>query len=160
MSLEERGTNNKVRAVVQRVSEANVKVDGVVLGEIHQGFLVLLGVEVGDTLKDADYIVNKIAGLRVFCDENGKMNRSIIDEQGAILAISQFTLLGDGRHGNRPSFIQAEQPEKANAWYEYCCSAWQSKGIVVEKGEFGADMKVMLINDGPVTILLDSKKIL
>lgn len=149
-----------MRAVVQRVSEANVKVDGKILGQIKEGYLVLLGVEVGDTQKDAEYIIHKIAALRVFCDENGKMNRSIIDINGAILAISQFTLLGDGRHGNRPSFIQAEQPEKANAWYEHCCEAWKNKGIVVEKGEFGADMKVHLVNDGPVTILLDSKKII
>jgi len=149
-----------VRAVVQRVSEASVRVDGRLLGSIKHGYMVLLGVEAGDSTKDADYIVNKIIGLRVFCDENGKMNRSIADVQGKILAISQFTLLGDARHGNRPSFTMAEQPDKANAWYEYCCAQWESKGISVEKGEFGAHMKVMLVNDGPVTILLDSKKII
>lgn len=148
-----------MRVVVQRVSEASVKVDNELLGAIQKGYMLLLGVEKDDTEKDIEYIANKIIGLRVFTDENDKMNLSLQDVNGEILAISQFTLLGDARHGRRPSFINAELPEKANALYEYCCTLFENQGIKVQKGRFGADMKVMLINDGPVTILLDSKKV-
>lgn len=147
-----------MRCVVQRVTRADVAVDSRIVGEIGKGLMVLLGVEIGDTQKDADYIITKVAGLRIFEDENGKMNLSLSDVGGSILAISQFTLLGDARGGKRPSFIQAERPEAANALYEAACQRWREMGITVETGVFGADMAVSLVNDGPVTILLDSKK--
>lgn len=148
-----------MRAVVQRVLNSSVSVDGKVVGAIHKGYMLLIGVEVNDNTNDADYIVNKIVGLRIFEDENGKMNLAINDIDGEILAISQFTLLADSRHGRRPSFINAELPDKANELYEYVCAKFRENGLHVEKGIFGADMKVALVNDGPVTILLDSKKI-
>jgi len=147
-----------MRAVIQRVLEASVRVDGEVLGAIEQGYLVLLGVEEGDTDKDLAYIVDKTVHMRIFEDEAGKMNRSIQDVGGSILAVSQFTLLGDARHGRRPGFTQAARPETANPMYEAYCKALEENGISVQKGRFGADMKVSLINDGPVTMLLDSKK--
>ena len=147
-----------MRAVIQRVLEASVRVDGEVLGAIEQGYLVLLGVEEGDTDKDLAYIVDKTVHMRIFEDEAGKMNRSIQDVGGSILAVSQFTLLGDARHGRRPGFTQAARPETANPMYEAYCTALEENGITVQKGRFGADMKVSLINDGPVTMLLDSKR--
>lgn len=128
--------------------------------EISKGFVVLLGVEQGDGNEDANYIIKKIAGLRIFTDINDKMNLSILDVSGEMLVISQFTLLGDARHGNRPSFSNAELPAQANALFEYCCAEWQRNGLKIKKGVFGADMKVALVNDGPVTIILDSKKII
>ncbi len=149
-----------MRAVVQRVTSASVTVDGNITGEIGTGFLVLLGVEVGDTDTDLKYIVDKVRGLRVFEDDDGKMNRSIEDVGGAILAVSQFTLLGDARGGRRPSFITAARPDLAVPMYENAVEMWRESGIKVETGVFGADMKVSLVNDGPVTILLDSRKIL
>lgn len=149
-----------MRAVVQRVSESHVDVDGKTVGSIGKGFMLLIGVELNDDKSDADYIVAKVSGLRIFEDQNEKMNLSILDIGGEILAISQFTLLADSRHGRRPSFINAELPDKANVLYEYTCDRLKENGIVVQKGIFGADMKVSLINDGPVTILLDSKKII
>ena len=147
-----------MRAVVQRVTGASVSVDGKVCGEIGKGYLVLLGVETGDTEKDALYLTDKVAGLRVFEDEAGKMNRDLSQAGGSILAISQFTLLGDTRDGRRPSFIQAARPEEANALYERAVALWRARGFTVETGVFGADMAVSLANDGPVTILMDSRK--
>jgi len=146
-----------MRAVVQRVSEASVKIDGEVKGSIGRGYMVLLGIEDIDEDADLEYICDKITGLRVFEDEQGKMNLSIEDVSGSILLISQFTLYGDARKGRRPSFIKAARPEKAIPLYERAIERL-SKSIPVETGEFGADMKVALVNDGPVTILLDSKR--
>ena len=148
-----------MRLVVQRVLESSVKVDGETVGQIGQGFMVLCGVEVGDTMDDVRYCVEKTAGLRIFEDDAGKMNRSILDEGGEILAISQFTLHGDARHGRRPSFITAARPELAVPMYEAYCKGLRDKGIHVETGIFQADMKVSLINDGPVTLLLDSRRL-
>lgn len=149
-----------MRAVVQRVSSAAVRVDGAVVGEIKNGFLVLLGVSVSDSEKDLDYIYKKVVGLRVFQDENDQMNLGLEDVGGELLVISQFTLYGDARKGRRPSFIEAARPEQAEKLYEEFVSRAHADGIVCEKGIFGADMKVELVNDGPVTILLDSTKIL
>lgn len=148
-----------MRAVVQRVSRASVEVDGLVRGAIGQGYLVLLGVEKGDEYKDAHYLADKIAKLRVFQDEAGKMNRSLLDVGGQVLMISQFTLLGDARGQNRPGFTRAEQPELADKLYLACCARLEDQGLVVQKGVFGAHMQVSLVNDGPVTILLDSHKL-
>ena len=148
-----------MRCVIQRVSEASVRVDDEVLGQIGRGYMALIGVEVEDTDSDLDYIAKKVSGLRIFEDENGKMNKCLADVQGEILAISQFTLFGDARGGRRPSFITAARPELAVPMYEKIVERWRSEGIKVETGRFGADMKVSLVNDGPVTILLDSRKI-
>lgn len=147
-----------MRLVVQRVSRAKVTVAGEIVGEIGQGFLALAGVENGDTDEDMRYAVEKLVGLRVFEDGEGKMNRSISDVGGAILLVSQFTLLGDARHGRRPSFSNAARPETAAPMIERMAEAIAGRGIPVAKGVFGADMQVELVNDGPVTILLDSKK--
>ena len=147
-----------MRCVVQRVIESSVSVEGNVVGSIGKGLMVLLGVKSGDTEKDAEYIACKILNLRIFEDENGKMNRSVVDIGGQVLCISQFTLLGDARGQNRPGFTLAEAPERANELYEYTCNCMKNAGMQVEKGIFRADMKVHLINDGPVTILLDSEK--
>lgn len=149
-----------MRAVVQRVSEASVRVDGQVKGTIGAGLMVLIGVEVGDTAADLDYIAKKVPNLRIFEDDAGKMNRSLLDTEGDILAVSQFTLLGDARGGRRPGFTAAARPEVADPMYEALVANWRTMGIRVETGVFGADMKVSLINDGPVTLLLDSRKIL
>lgn len=148
-----------MRAVVQRVSEASVRVDGQVKGAIGAGLMVLIGVEVGDTATDLDYIAKKVPNLRIFEDDAGKMNRSLLDTEGDILAVSQFTLLGDARGGRRPGFTAAARPEVADPMYEALVANWRTMGIRVETGVFGADMKVSLINDGPVTILLDSRKL-
>lgn len=147
-----------MRAVVQRVNQASVSVNGEVLGSISRGFLVLLGVHTSDETKDADYIIKKLSGLRVFEDEAGKMNLGLKDVGGELLIVSQFTLYGDARHGNRPAFIEAALPDKAVPLYEYVVSSLR-KEFTVATGEFGADMQVSLLNDGPVTILLDSKKL-
>lgn len=147
-----------MRSVIQRVTRASVTVGGEVVGSIGEGLLVLLGVKVGDTEKDADYMADKLLKLRIFEDENGKMNRSVKDVGGAVLAVSQFTLLGDARHGRRPSFSNAARPEEANALYEAFCQALRAENIRVETGVFQTDMQVELVNDGPVTILLDSRK--
>lgn len=143
-----------MRAVVQRVSHAQVKVDDKVVGKIEKGYLVLLGVKDGDTTKEADFLASKVVNLRVFEDENDKMNLSIKDVGGEMLIVSQFTLYGDASHGNRPSFTEAARPEEANSLYEYFCDQ-VSKEVHVEKGVFQAEMKVELLNDGPVTILLE-----
>jgi D-tyrosyl-tRNA(Tyr) deacylase len=147
-----------MRAVVQRVSEARVRVDGQVVGEIARGLLVLLGVSGQDTAADVTYIASKIRGLRIFPDEQGKMNRSVEDISGAVLLVSQFTLYGDARGGRRPSFIQAAPPDTAKALYEDAVRELRGAGLPVETGVFQADMQVELINDGPITLLLDSSK--
>jgi len=148
-----------MRAVIQRVNEASVSVQGNIIGQIEKGLVVFLGVAEGDTLDDVSYIAEKIVGLRVFEDEEGKMNKSLQDVCGALLVISQFTLLGDVRKGRRPSFIQAANPDKANKLYEALIEVCKNKVKIVEKGQFQADMLVNVSNDGPVTILLDSKKL-
>ena len=145
-----------MKAVVQRVLHAQVKVDGKVVGKIEKGYLVLLGVKEGDTTKEADFLANKVVNLRVFEDENDKMNLSIKDVGGEMLIVSQFTLYGDTSHGNRPSFIEAARPEEANSLYEYFCDK-VGQEVHVEKGVFQAEMKVELLNDGPVTILLEKE---
>jgi D-aminoacyl-tRNA deacylase len=147
-----------MRAVIQRVSRAEVRVDGVVTGEVGRGLVALLGVARGDGDDDARIIADKIAGLRVFEDEAGKMNLAAGEVGGAVLVVSQFTLLGDARKGNRPSFIDAAPPEEANRLYEAVCRLLGEKGLPVATGVFRARMEVVLTNDGPVTILLDSKR--
>ena len=145
-----------MRSVIQRVTRASVTVGGEVVGSIGEGLLVLLGVKVGDT--DADYMADKLLKLRIFEDENGKMNRSVRDIGGSVLCVSQFTLLGDARGQNRPGFTQAEVPERANALYQRVCQRMRDQGMTVAQGIFRADMQVELVNNGPVTILLDSEK--
>lgn len=145
-----------MKAVVQRVSRARVSVAGEVVGEIERGLLVLLGVALADTHADAVYLAEKIAGLRVFEDDQGKMNRSLCDVAGAILVVSQFTLLGDCRKGRRPSFDQAARPEQARELYEAFCEAARGQGAPVATGRFQEHMYVELVNDGPVTLLLES----
>lgn len=147
-----------MRVVIQRVSEATVTISEQVHGAIQHGFMVLLGIETEDNRSDADYLIGKLVNMRVFPDEDGKMNRSIIDCQGAFLVISQFTLHASTKKGNRPSFIQAARPEQAIPLYEYFIDQLKATSeLQVETGVFGADMKVSLINDGPVTITMDSK---
>lgn len=147
-----------MRAVAQRVLRASVKVEGELIGEIGHGLLVLLGVAQDDTETDADYLAEKIAGLRIFEDDAGKMNLSLIDAAGAVLAVSQFTLYGDVRRGKRPSFDAAARPERARELYEYFVQRIRAAGLRCETGRFQAMMDVELVNSGPVTILLDSKK--
>jgi len=146
-----------MKAVIQRVSEANVKVDGKIVGEISKGLLLLIGIDEEDEKNDADWLVQKILSLRIFGDEGGKLNRSIMDISGGILCISQFTLIADYKKGNRPSFIKAAKPEKAIPLFEYFKTEISKSGLKTESGIFGADMKVSLLNDGPVTIVMDSK---
>jgi D-aminoacyl-tRNA deacylase len=147
-----------MRAVVQRVSEARVRVDGAVVGEISQGFLVLLGVGQGDGAAETAYMAQKIRELRLFADDEGKMNRSLPDINGGVLVVSQFTLYGDCRRGRRPSFIAAAAPDLAKSLYEDVVRELRASGLTVATGIFQADMKVESINDGPVTVLLDSSK--
>lgn len=147
-----------MRCVVQRVTSSSVTVDGVVSGKIDAGIMVLIGVSVDDTEADLKYMAEKVPNLRIFDDENGVMNRSVLDVGGSILAVSQFTLYGDARGGRRPSYIRAAKPGKADELYEKLIARWREKGIHVETGVFRTEMKVSLINDGPVTILLDSEK--
>ena len=147
-----------MRCVVQRVSRASVTVEGKTTGEVEKGYMVLVGVEQGDGEADMRYCAEKVAGLRVFEDGEGKMNLSVKDVGGAVLAVSQFTLLGDARHGRRPSFSNAARSEEANALYEDFCQALRAAGIRVETGVFQTHMEVSLVNDGPVTILLNSRK--
>ena len=144
-----------MKLVVQRVKNAKVEVDEKTVGSINQGFLVLLGVTHTDTKAEADYLVKKLCNLRVFEDENGKMNLGLKDVEGELLIVSQFTLYADCSQGNRPSFINAAKPDVANELYEYFCEKCKEQNIKVEKGIFGADMKVSLLNDGPVTIILE-----
>ena len=148
-----------MRAVVQRVTDADVSVDNKNTGAIGKGYVVLLGVEEGDSEADAEYMAEKIAGLRVFEDNEGKMNLSLMDIGGAVLSVSQFTLLADARKGRRPSFVRAARPEEANRLYIYFNEKVREKGIRVAEGVFQAEMLVRINNDGPVTILLDSRKL-
>lgn len=148
-----------MRAVVQRVTKSKVTVDSEITGSINNGLMVLIGVEEGDTQQDAEYIADKISGLRIFEDENEKMNLSVKDIGGDILAVSQFTLLGDARKGKRPSFTKAASPDEADALYRKVIEAITDKGINVEEGVFQTHMVVDIQNDGPVTILLDSRKL-
>ena len=147
-----------MRAVVQRVSSASVMVEGRVVGEIGRGLLVLLGVAASDTTADADYLAEEIAGLRIFEDGDGKMNRNVTKAGGAVLAVSQFTLYGDVRRGKRPSFDEAARPERARELYEHFVAQMRQRGLRCETGQFQAMMSVALVNEGPVTILLDSSK--
>ena len=147
-----------MRAIVQRVSRASVTVAGETVGQIGRGFLVLLGVEEGDGQDDAVYMAQKISGLRVFEDSDGKINLGLAEVGGAILAVSQFTLLGDCRRGRRPSFIQAARPELADELYRAFCAEVRGQGIEVQIGRFQTHMDVELVNDGPVTLLIDSRK--
>lgn len=146
-----------MKAIIQRVLNASVEVDGEIVGSCNEGFLVLVGAAEGDTAEDAEILARKTANLRVFRDENDKMNLSVLDIGGEILAISQFTLLADVKKGNRPSFINAMEPTKANELYELFCEKLLEAGVKkVDKGIFGADMKVNLLNNGPVTIIYDT----
>ena len=147
-----------MRAVVQRVQRASVTVNGSVIGEIGSGLLVLLGICRNDQPADADYLIDKIIGLRIFEDDGGKMNRSVAEISGSVLMVSQFTLYGDVRRGRRPSFDDAARPEEALRLYNYAIERVRSAGIGCQTGEFQAMMQVSLVNDGPVTILLDSAK--
>jgi D-tyrosyl-tRNA(Tyr) deacylase len=147
-----------MRAVLQRVTEASVKVDGEITGAINEGLLILVGVEDADTQEDIDWLAKKIAGCRIFNDENGVMNRSVMEIGGGLLAVSQFTLMASTKKGNRPSYIRASKGPVAEPIYEkFCQTLEKESGIKVEKGIFGADMKVSLLNDGPVTIIMDTK---
>lgn len=145
-----------MRAVIQRVKKTSLSVDGALVSEIPFGLAVYLGVKVGDTEKNAQAMAKKIAALRIFEDGNGKMNLSVKEVGGEILLISQFTLLGDCSHGNRPSFIEAERPERANPLYEYTAKLLRESGLTVKQGVFGADMKIQQYNDGPVTIIYEA----
>ncbi|MBS7359091.1 MAG: D-tyrosyl-tRNA(Tyr) deacylase [Oscillospiraceae bacterium] len=146
-----------MKAVIQRVLNSTVTVDGKTVGSCEKGYMILVGVVKGDTEENAELLARKTASLRVFEDENGKMNKSILDIDGSILAISQFTLCADCKKGNRPSFTNSEEPKRANELYELFCNELKLNGVKsVEKGIFGADMKVSLINDGPVTICFDT----
>lgn len=149
-----------MRVIIQRVSEASVKIDGEIKSAIQIGFLVLLGIEIEDTTDDADYLIQKLINLRVFSDQDGKMNLSLTDVNGDLLIVSQFTLHAVTKKGNRPSYVKAARPEQAIPLYEYFLSKTKSQfSGKVFSGEFGADMKIALINDGPVTIIIDSKEV-
>lgn len=149
-----------MKAVIQRVKHSSVTVDGKLISKIDNGFMILLGVMDGDTKEDADKLIKKIPYLRIFEDENGKMNLSLLDTDGEILLVSQFTLCADCSHGRRPSFINSAPPKEANELYEYVADELKKAGVKdVKMGIFGADMKVDLLNDGPVTIILDSKEL-
>lgn len=147
-----------MRALIQRVTEASVKIDGQTVGKINKGMLILLGVKVGDTHAEADFLAEKCLGLRIFSDAEGKMNLALNDVNGEILVISQFTLYGDARKGRRPSYIEAAPPPVSEPLYEYFVSLLKKSCPKVETGHFGADMAVSLVNDGPVTILLERDK--
>ncbi|GMV49067.1 MAG: D-aminoacyl-tRNA deacylase [Nitrospirae bacterium] len=147
-----------MRAVIQRVSQASVEVEGQVVGRIAAGLVVLLGVAQGDAEPDLLYVVDKIRTLRIFADGTGKMNRAVMDVGGALLVISQFTLLGETAKGRRPGFDRAAPPDDARRWYEQAISRWRAAGLPVETGVFGAHMQVTLTNDGPVTFILDSRR--
>ncbi len=148
-----------MRAVIQRVTHAEVTVEGQQVGAVGRGLMVLLGVKASDTERDALYMADKIVKLRIFEDENGKMNRSLRDVDGGVLCVSQFTLLGDARGQNRPGFTQAEAPERANELYMRVCERIREQGVPTATGVFRADMRIEMCNDGPVTILLDSEKL-
>ena len=145
-------------SVVQRVKESSVRINQEIVGEIGKGLLVLLGVAKGDSIKDCEYLANKIVNLRIFEDQDGKMNRSLLEAGGEMLVVSQFTLLGDCRKGRRPSFIQAAEPDQATELYEHFVKIAGDRGISVKTGQFRAMMEVALINDGPVTLILESNQ--
>lgn len=146
-----------MKVVLQRVSEAHVKVDDEIVGKIEKGLMLLIGVDEIDEISDADWLVKKVLDVRVFSDEEGKMNHSVRDINGEILCISQFTLISDYKKGNRPSYIKAAKPDKAIPLFEHFKAEIKKSGLKIESGIFGADMKVSLINDGPVTLVFDSK---
>ncbi len=146
-----------MRFVIQVVSEGSVSIEGNTVGKIGRGYVVLIGIGKGDTTQTADKMIRKLMGLRIFPDENGKTNLSVNDVGGALLLISQFTLYADCRHGNRPGFTDAADPESAKSLYRYVLDKCSETGITVAHGEFGADMKVSLVNEGPFTIILDSE---
>lgn len=148
-----------MRFVIQRVMNSKVTIDGKIRGQIGKGFMVLIGVGEGDTVETADKMIHKMINLRIFEDENGKTNLGLKDVSGSLLLISQFTLYADCKRGNRPSFVKAGDPDMAKSLYEYIISKCRNEIEVVEHGEFGADMKVELVNDGPFTVLLDSDKL-
>ncbi len=148
-----------MRFVIQRVMNSKVTIDGKIRGQIGKGFMVLIGVGEGDTVETADKMIHKMINLRIFEDENGKTNLGLKDVSGSLLIISQFTLYADCKRGNRPSFVKAGDPDMAKSLYEYIISKCKNEIEVVEQGEFGADMKVELVNDGPFTVLLDSDKL-
>ena len=149
-----------MRIVLQRVSQANVTVDGKTVGEIGLGFLLLVGVTQSDTEEEAAYLARKVSTIRLFEDENGKVNLGLAEVSGAVLAVSQFTLYGDARKGRRPSFVHAARPEEADVLYQHFCNMLSAEGIPVEQGIFQASMKVSLINDGPVTLILDTDELM
>lgn len=144
-----------MRALLQRVSQASVSVNGRIVGQIERGFVILLGVTHSDTNKEADWLANKLSGLRLFEDEAGKMNLSLADVDGAFLVVSQFTLYGDARKGRRPSFTEAARPEQAEPLVDYFCEKLRQNGFQVQTGVFGAHMDVTIQNDGPVTLMLE-----
>ncbi len=144
-----------MKLVIQRVKQASVMVEGKIVGEIGKGFLILVGVTHADTQENANYLAKKLCALRIFEDENGKMNLSVKDVGGSLLIVSQFTLYANCNNGNRPSFIEVARPELAEPLYEYFCSKCEEQNVKVQKGIFGADMKVNLLNDGPVTLILE-----
>ncbi len=144
-----------MKAVIQRVLDARLTVDGNLISEIGKGYVIFLGVEKGDTQKEADYFIKKIPPLRICEDENGKINKSILDVGGEILLVSQFTLFANTSHGNRPDFLSAEVPDKANEMYNYVCDGIEKQGVPVKRGVFGADMKINQTNDGPFTVILE-----
>ena len=150
------GRDVLMRAVVQRVTTSDVKVDHEIVGRIGSGLLVLLGIARSDEEKEADYLADKVVHLRIFEDDEGKMNRSLLETRGEVLVVSQFTLLGDCRKGRRPSFVEAAPPERAEQLYEYFVDQLRLKGITVSTGQFQAKMAVSLVNDGPVTLILES----
>jgi len=154
-----RAISRGMRAVVQRVSRAEVRVEGAVTGSVQRGLLVLVGVAKGDSPEDARVTAEKVAALRIFEDQGGKMNLSVADVGGGVLVVSQFTLLGDTRKGNRPGFSDAASPDEASALYQSVCQLLRDRGVPVAQGVFRAHMEVELVNDGPVTILLDSRKL-
>lgn len=145
-----------MRVVLQRVSRASIEVEGKIIGKIDNGLLLLLGIHVDDSIKELEWMAKKIVGLRIFEDEDGKMNNSLNDVGGSLLIVSQFTLYGDCEKGRRPGFIDAARPEKAIPLYEEFIDRCKKSGVHVESGEFGADMKVDLLNEGPVTLVIDS----
>lgn len=147
-----------MKAVIQRVTSASVEVDHEIIGQIDEGLLVLLGAAKGDSEIDIDYMVEKIPHLRIFSDDEGKMNRSLIDTEGQLLVVSQFTLLGDTHRGRRPGFDQAAPPDQARQLYDSAIAKFQEKGVLIQAGRFGANMLVSLKNNGPVTFILDSRK--
>lgn len=148
-----------MKVVIQRVLSAHVSVEADVIGSIQHGLMLLVGIADTDTREDIEYASRKIIHMRIFSDEAGKMNRSLLDVKGSILSVSQFTLLADTKKGNRPSFVHAADAQKGEQLYEYFNELLEDSGVVVEKGRFGADMNVSLVNDGPVTIVLDTKQV-